>query len=397
MRLTECLPKISMVLIVVAGLSLNCGMNATENSAGHDESVESAKPDFIELSEQSQSLINLATVPVTKEDMHSTISATGKVNAHPNKIAYVGPVLSGRVSRLFVNSGQVVKKNQALIEIESVELGEAKSNFFSQKTNFELARRKCERLNKLFEKQIGSQKEVIAAEGELKVAESGFIAAEKQLHLMGLSEDDVHALTHESHEIDIAVSLKSPIPGTVVERNAVLGEMVNDESMLIKIVDMNLLCVVAEIYEADIARVKTGQKVRISVTAFPDETFEGTVNFISSTFNEETRTVPIRIAVQNRNQLLKIGMFANVEIYTDINRMGIAVPANAVLEDERSRVVFVREDGGFARREVTTGVEFNGHIEIIDGVEVGEDVVTNGNFQLLSELHGKTLSASHSH
>ena len=387
------------ILILICGALIHtmCGKRESNQLSTDTNDSPATELEIINLTDEIQSMIDIQLATVERNSIHIIVTATGKVEAHPNRIALVGPIVPGRVSKLHVNIGDPVEKDGNLIEIESVEFGNAKSEYFTAKTNYEFAKANHARLNKLYAKNIGSQKELLRADGEFKKTQSIFFAAEKQLHLMGLSEDDIKLLPNETHDIDISVNLRSPIKGTVIERNAILGEQVNSESVLFKVVDMNKMCVRANIYETDIAKIHVGQKVKVSVPAYPEEVFDGTVKYINSQFNDETRTVPAHIEVTNKNNRLKIGMFANTSIFTEEKRAGLTVPKNAILEDDKDIIIFVKEQDGFRRRTITTGASYLGNIEVLAGLNEGEVVVTNGNFQLMSELHGKSYGAEHSH
>jgi Cu(I)/Ag(I) efflux system membrane fusion protein/cobalt-zinc-cadmium efflux system membrane fusion protein len=138
--------------------------------------------------------------------------------------------------------------------------------------------------------------------------------------------------------------------------------------------------------------------VEVTVPAYPDQVFGGTISYISDVLDPETRTITVRTEVANTGLLLKPGMFADLSIVLNHNGAAVAVPAGAVLDDQGMPFVFVRVDENrFEPRPVTTGASDGGWIEIMQGVEVGEEVVTDGNFQLKSKLFEAVLDAGHVH
>jgi cobalt-zinc-cadmium efflux system membrane fusion protein len=345
----------------------------------------------------AEKLIDLTTIKAGYRKIYSVITATGKITANANKVAVVSPVISGKVSHLYVNQGDYVQKGEKLVEIESVELGKAKSDYDVAKTEYKLTEINFGRLKLLFDQKVGSQKDLLYAEADLKKSKSNFLAAEKQLHLMGISEEEVHNMPEETHEINPKINLVSPINGMVVERKVILGEKVGPETNLFRIVDLSTLWIDADIYENDIPKIQNGQKVGVTINSYPEIKFYGRIMFIASEFNEETRTIPVRTEVINQDSKLKIGMFANLNIFTTEEKECLAIPADAVLDVKGEKVVFVKENGEYIKRSVIVGDVCDSYIEIKNGIKNGDEVVVNGNFQLLSEsLKGK-YTGVHTH
>jgi cobalt-zinc-cadmium efflux system membrane fusion protein len=194
------------------------------------------------------------------------------------------------------------------------------------------------------------------------------------------------------------ISLTAPIAGKVVTNNAVLGGMVDESTEVLTILDPTHLWVEADIYEKDIARIRTGQRVRITVPAYPQEVFPGAITYVSDLLNPETRTITVRSEVSNEGLELKPGMFANLVIELNHSGTALSVPTASVLDDQGHALVFVRlASNRFEPRLVTVGMRENGFVEISDGIREGEVVVSRGNFQLKSKLYEEVLSSAHVH
>jgi cobalt-zinc-cadmium efflux system membrane fusion protein len=192
--------------------------------------------------------------------------------------------------------------------------------------------------------------------------------------------------------------LYAPIAGKVVTLDAVLGGMVDESTEILTLMDPSRLWVDAEVYERDIARVRVGQEVEVTVPAYPEETFPGKITYISDVLDPETRTITVRTEVDNAGLRLKPGMFADLDIKLNENGTALAVPAEAVLDDQGRNLVFIRIDTRrFEPRYVTLGAAEDGFVEIARGVERGEEVVTSGSFQLKSKLYEAILEAGHIH
>ncbi|MEW6455521.1 MAG: efflux RND transporter periplasmic adaptor subunit [Acidobacteriota bacterium] len=351
---------------------------------------------IIHLSEETKKIIEIETVKAEYRPFKLFLQAVGKVIAPQNRIAIVSYVFPARISKIYVRIGDWVKKGQKLIELESVEVGEAKSIFYKAIADYELAKANYEREERLFKQDIGARKNLLAAEAEYKVAQANLNAAEKKLHLLGFNEEQIKILI-ETHQISPVIVLYAPIAGKIIKNNAFLGAMVDQTTEILTIMDPTVLWIDAEIYEKDIDKIKIAQEVEISVLAFKEEKFSGKVSFISDTLNEETRTITVRTEVINNGYKLKPGMFADIKIFIDKKNRVIALPERAILDDRDRKIVFLKKGDGFLVEEVEVGSSYNGYTEILKGVKKGDEVVVKGNYQLKSELHEEVLKKGHVH
>ena len=384
-----------LILFLYIGCSKNSDIsNSQEKDHLHHSDDEST---LLRINNSTEKLIDLKTVKVDSHIVYLSISTTGRITPNANNVAIIAPIISGRVSEIYVNQGDYIYKDQKLVEIESVELGEAISNFYVAKTEYELAKVNYERAKALWDKKIGSQKDLFAAEAELKNSMSNFFAAEQQLHIMGLSEEEVQKMPEITHEINPRINLVSPINGTIIERDVILGDKVDPESNLFRIVNLSTLWVDADIYENDINKISNGHKVEITLNSYPGIKFYGKIMYVGSEFNDETRTIPVRTEVLNQDSKLKIGMFANVKIFINDGEKSLAVPEAAVLDEKGKKVVFLKENDGYTKHFVIVGNTYKGYIEIKEGLNAGDEIVTSGNFQLLSESLSGRNSGVHTH
>ncbi len=182
-----------------------------------------------------------------------------------------------------------------------------------------------------------------------------------------------------------SVTLTAPIAGVIVERDATLGQAVERSSELFDIENATTVWVTASVPQASISRIQTGVPVRVTTTAYPAQTFTGTVQLVGTRLDPKNRTLPVQCRVQNSRGLLRAGMFAQVHLATDGKTSAVAVPNSALAGDEDQRAVFVGADGKFERRKVKTGRKDRGFAEILEGLKAGEKVATQGVFVLESE------------
>ena len=350
----------------------------------------------LELTPGELGAVEIITVKAALRSMHSRLKAMGKVLSPQQKRAIVSYAFPARIADVHVAVGDWVKAGEKLVTLQSEEVGKARADFFVAQADFELAGRNLERETNLYDHGVGARKNLLASETEFKVAEANLDAAEKKLHVLGFSEAQVEELKN-SHQINPIISLDAPIGGKIIAINAVRGSMIDQNTEILGILDPTLVWVDAEIYKRDIARIKLGQDVKISVPAYADECFSGKVIYIGDVLKEETRTITVRTEVPNREYKLKPGMFADMTISLNHNDDVLAVPEEAVLEDQGEKIVFVRVGGEFQLQTVQTGMKESGFREIIAGLEEGQDVVIVGNYQLKSKLYDEILKSAGVH
>lgn len=198
---------------------------------------------------------------------------------------------------------------------------------------------------------------------------------------------EITALVESPELIGRQLEIKAPIDGVIVERAATAGELVDKSKAIYTISDPTQLWAIAEVKERDIAAVKSGQDASFTVLACPQDKFTGKVVLVGNQVETGSRTLEVRIAVDNTDGRLKAGMFADVEIITTILENVLLIPDSALQTESDNQIVFVALDGNkFEKRVVKLGLEQAGRVQILDGVKAGEKVVTDGSFILKSEM-----------
>lgn len=348
----------------------------------------------------------IETEIVSPQTIAGIIPATGKILVPENSVAVIGPVNEGRIVRLYAGQGTRVRKGQKLADLESADIDQAEADYLKALADYEnavrssaaevkLAQESYDRNKLLFEQSITAGKNLQSAEHDLEVAKANrensingtkaaLTAARRHLLILGLNDATIDALTKKT-DLAATFSLNSPIDGIVVERNATVGASVGTDANVFKIIDLSHVWIDADVFEKDLPRVRTGQEVKLTVTAFPQSTFSGKVILINSVVDPDTRTVKVRTEVANPDGRLKPDMFANVQIITDVNRAAISIPQSAVLNDEGKSIVFVAEGDRYDKRQVQPGIQNNDRVEIVDGLKAGDKVVVKGNYLLLQK------------
>lgn len=368
---------------------------------GHGGKGEGEHADEVTLAPEAIQRYGITVEAVSKRALRGTFAAAARVSYNAEAIAYVGSPVSGRISEIKARLGDAVKKGDVLLIIESPELGEVQSDFRSKRAAVQAARSSYERANKLLKESQGiALTEVQKREVELKSAEAAASAAESTLRLFGFTPQAIESLA-KSGNIDSRYPVHAPLTGTVVERNATLGERVGpDRDSLFTVADASTLWVIADVPEGRLKDVGLGSRARVKVPAVPDRTFDGAVILVSPSLEQATRTTQVRIEVKDAQSLLKPGMFAQAEISSPEAAAGamLAVPIEAVQTVEGGPAVFVPvkgEENTFAKRAVSVGPAVGGLVPVLSGLKEGEQVVTAGTFILKAEL-GKS-GAAHEH
>jgi cobalt-zinc-cadmium efflux system membrane fusion protein len=343
---------------------------------------------------------------VAPQSIAGTIVATGKILVPEDRMANIGPVHEGRLVRLYAGQGSIVRKGQKLADLESADIDQAEADYLKALADSENARRTSaaevkfaqatyDRTKMLYEKSITAGKNLQQAEHDLEMAKASaesvaaqtkaaLTSARRHLLILGLKASEIDALASKS-SLAAIFSLTSPISGIVIERNGTIGATVGSDATVFKIIDISSVWIDANVFEKDLERVRRGQEVKVSVPAFPGVNFSGRVILVSSVVDPETRTVKVRTEVPNADGRLKPDMFANVQIITDLHRTAISIPQAAVLDDSGKTVVFIAEGNGYAKREVHEGIQGDGRVEIIEGLQAGDKVVIKGNYLLLEQ------------
>ncbi|MEK7705248.1 MAG: efflux RND transporter periplasmic adaptor subunit [Myxococcota bacterium] len=336
-------------------------------------------------------LIEGGLVTTAKAEQHKVavpIALTGEIRFDERRVGHVSSQVEGIVKRVHVALGDAVKKGQPLIEIESVVVGEGQAAYLEAQGMLRLARRNFERVSELRKENISSEKEFLLATQELEAAEIRTEGALGKLTRLGTGGSAGGRLV-----------LRAPMNGAVLVMHAVSGEVAKTDQSLVTVGDNTAVWVWADLYERDIGAVKAGQAAQklaasISVKAYPGEEFPGMVDLVSPAMDESSRTVKVRVEVDNADGRLLAGMFATVKLFLPGTTETLAVPKNAVLEDEGRSFVFVHHQGEYyVRRPVVPGRTWAGWVEIKKGLESAQTVVAEGAFLMKSDVLRSKMGA----
>ena len=331
------------------------------------------------LDSTAQRLAGVELMTVTP-DSGGGLVANGTITYDGNHVSVVASRAEGRVSQVRADLGQRVRAGDVLALVESPEVGQSQGDLERAEAGVDVARRNYEREKRLYEQSISSQKEMLEAENAYRTAQADLKGTRAKLRALG-------AATARGGTFGLA----SPISGVIVERHATPGQIVGPETDLFTVADLRHVWITVDLYETDFGRVHNGAAVRVMPSALPADTFPGKVTFAGGIVDSVSRTIKVRVQVENESKRLRPGMFAQVRIATPRKATdgSLAVPELAVQDLNGTPVVFVAasEAGRFAIRRVTLGERTGGGmLAVRDGLRAGERIAVKGAFQLKAEL-----------
>jgi cobalt-zinc-cadmium efflux system membrane fusion protein len=355
-----------------------------------------APADAVALSKTSRELAGIAVETVKAEAIGSVLEAVGTVAIDDTRTARVGALVEGIVSATHVNVGDRVRQGALLAGLHSHEVHDGWGDYRKAIAD----RRRIEQELVFANETVARTERLLAdkAASGLEVERARSISASAAQQLV-MANAEVRRATESLEHLGIVIGstpdgganeiipVRTPQAGVVLEKLVTTGTTVTPGTALFVISDTSSLWVLAEIDEAALARVKVGAPVQVAVSAYPADRFAARVTLIGDTINPATRRVVVRCLVQNGDGRLKPGMFARVQLEGVAPEPMVHVPTDAVQDIGDRRVVFVAAaEGRYTARDVETGAERDGHVEIRRGLTAGDRVVTRGAFLLKSQM-----------
>lgn len=313
----------------------------------------------IEIDPATRQTMDIRTATVTRGPLRRTIRTVGTVDYNETALEEVTTKFKGWIEKLNVDAtGQQVHRGDPLFEVYSPELYSAQREY------------------------------LLALEQGTNVSGSSALrtSAKTKLKFFDISEEQINELEH-TREPSKTLRILSPMDGFVVEKLVVQGQMVEPGMKIYRLADLGLVWVQAQIYEQDLSYIKLGQEATVTLSYLPDREFRGRVTYIYPNVDEKTRTARVRMEFHNPGFFLKPGMFATVQVVSEMEPSVLLVPDMAILRSGEKNTVFVALDGGrFDPRKVVLGPQAeNDMYQVISGLKEGERIVTSGQFMLDSE------------
>jgi Cu(I)/Ag(I) efflux system membrane fusion protein len=355
------------------GTAPDCGMDLVPVYEGDTAPAGAASAvagySTVKVTPERRQMIGVQTGVAETRALGRTVRAVGRVAIDETRLHKITTKFDGYIEKLYVNyTGREVMRGQPLFTVYSPDL-------------------------------LATQQEYLLALRAASHSPQLLEAARRRLQLWDVSASDIRAL-EQSGTTRKSLTVTSPASGYVLTKNAIEGARIMAGEPMFEVADLSRVWITADVYESDLAFVKTGAAASATLSYLPGRTFTGKVAFIAPVVDPMTRTAQVRIEVDNRDRALKPEMFADLVI-AEPSRTVTVVPESAVLQTGTRAIVFVvTDDGSFQPREVETGTRSEQYIEIRRGVAAGEKVATQANFLIDSESRLKAALSQmngHSH
>ena len=395
------------ILVVVAALALYRVWGFTQKRSGSQRAARMEVP--------------VQVTPVIVKPLTYSIKVTGDIL--PLMQVDLFPKVSGYLERINVHIGDIVKQGQVIAQIEKTdflhkvreieakvaqakaqlteietgtraeELRQAEEAVKQAQSRFENAKLHHERIEALYKREVISKKERDVADMEYTVAEAQLAASQQQLKLLreGARQEVRDATQAKLREMEAILEqernrlkdtkIVAPFKGEISRKYVDAGAFVSPSSPstpLVNLVHTETLKIIANVLEKDIPLLKPGMKAKIRVESYPGKVFEGRVEKINSALDLSTRTLQAEVYIPNSDRSLKPGMFANVEMVLLEKPQTLVIPREAVIETGSEMSVFVVEEKKAFRRSITIGYEQDPMVEVLKGLNEGDQVVIKG-------------------
>lgn len=330
----------------------------------------------------------IKTAEVTTAEASMTVQLPGSVMANAYREVKVVPVIGGVVTKVHVELGMTVKRGAPLATVFSTELADAQTKYLSMQAMLAADHQKLQRTQQLVEIGAASRQELEEVTAVHASHATEVEAARQRLFLLGLSRTHVEAL-NSPRQVVSEVIVPAPISGVITGRSANLGQVVGMGQELFVVTDLSQVWVIGDLYEQDFQAVRVGSEAVMTTPAYPGLTLRGRVTYIDPRVDPQTRTAKVRVEVSNPEERLRLGMYVTMAFTTRSGDRVVVVPRTAIQIIGDRHVVFLSvtdEEGKFVRRLVRVGQPHGEFATILDGLQPGETVVTEGSFFLRAEL-----------
>lgn len=333
---------------------------------------------------------SVAAAPVTH-----MIACNVEIAFDGDHMAHVSCRAPGVVKQALKQAGDRAVAGETLAVVESSELGGAKASLLQAGALVRLWSDNLARFKSMSGNGAVTQTELIEAETKLAEARIALSSATQRLRALGLSITDIDAIA-ASEDTSSMLPVVAPFDGVVIERHAALGEVVDTQTPLFMLADNSRMWAMLDVRESDLRNVRLGQQVIVTLPALAGESFRGSIDWISASVDETTRTLKARATLDNAgdDSPLRANMFGRAQINASDSQPRLVVPRDAVQWDGCCNLVFVRQtDAVFQPFKVKLGADLGGHYVVLDGLREGDEVVTDGAFLLRTQLLKSSIGA----
>lgn len=331
--------------------------------------------------------INLEFAPVVDGPVHMEVRVPGVIEPDGYRQVDVTSLVAGVATEVRAELGQSVRQGQPLARLFSQQLADAQTALIGMDADLEVDHKRLLRMQELVKLGAASREELEAVEADHLQHTAHVEEASQKLTLYGLTPAQIDEV-RKGRGVSSDISIPAPIDGIVTMRNLNLGQVVSTSQELFTVTDLSSVWIEGNLLEDDFTQVRVGSHAIIKTIAYPDRTYQGTVDYIDPRVDPQTRTARVRVTIDNRDFALRLGMYAEL-LFSSTNRKSVPiVPPQAVQMIGSKAVVYVPVEGNtnqFEQRTVVVGDQTPAGSQVLDGVRSGEKVVTQGSFLLRAE------------
>jgi len=363
-------------LLPLAIFQCACGNGKAPGAAA--EQANTPQPGLFTVA--AEQMAHLKVVTVGTKVWQTTILTTGTVDWDADHTTQAITQVNGPISRILVDTGAKVKQGDPLLYVSSPDVANAISAYRKARNREVLAKRIVDRMNEMLSHGAVAAKDVESAEADYNDARTDVQTSLQALRIFGITQQEIDQAQQQGTAISTELAVRAPIAGVVVQKLVSPGMLIQaGATVCFMLSDTSTVWVQGHIFDRDLPFVRTGDPVEETNPAAA-RTFHGVVNYVGAFVDPATRTTPVRIVTQNPEGILKKDMFVEAAIRTGSQSNVLAVPASAVLRDDKNEpIVYVQaEPGKFAQRSVTIGTLQDGMISITAGLQKGENVLADG-------------------
>ncbi|MBE7558458.1 efflux RND transporter periplasmic adaptor subunit [bacterium] len=381
----------------------DAGEKGHEEHAGtpegaHEEHAEGEGEQVVSLPGNELGRLGIRIAEATAGTLTTHVEFPGEVRLNEDALIHVVPRIGGIVREVRATLGDRVRQDDVLAVLESRDLADLKAEYLAARERVELRQATFEREKELFEKQLTPEQDYLEARQAVREAQIQMTAVEQKLHAVGFAEKYLKSLPSHPDAALTLYDLTAPADGTIIEKHITRGEVLEETSQPFTIADLSTVWIDLKVYQRNIPQVRRGQTVRITAGEGVEPS-TGVISYIGPVVGEETRTSLARVVLPNPDGRWRAGMFITGQVAAGRTSVPVVVLKTAIQTIEDRRVVFVRSDEGFHPRTVQLGREDADQMEVLEGLQPGQQYAATGAFILKAELVKGSIDphAGHSH
>jgi cobalt-zinc-cadmium efflux system membrane fusion protein len=357
-----------------------CGAAKTAESQPADESGSTAAYFTV----PPDQLAHLKIGSVTKASWGVAIHTTGTVDWDQDHTTQAITQVNGPITRILVDVGTPVKKDEPLLYVSSPDVANAIAAYRKARNRERFNKTIVDRMKEMLDRGAVATKDYESSAADYNDAATDVQNSLQPLRIFGITAQEIDQAERQGTSIPTELAVRSPISGVVVQKLISPGMLVQaGQTVCFQVSDTSTVWVQGHIFDRDLPSVRVGDRVEENNPSF-NRAFTGTIGYVGSFVDPNTRTTPVRIVTANPGGMLKKDMFVDAVIHTSTANNILVVPVAAVLRDDKNEpIVYIQvSPGKFAQRPVGTGPQQNGMVAITSGLQEGEPIVSDGSLFL---------------